>query len=73
MMIGTKKNMMDSDEDYRQKSTRDSLSSDCDFSKPVWVRHTGVQTDTINKRLLEYNVHSIWIGCCIFLVVLCFL
>lgn len=72
-MIGTKKNMMDSDEDYRQKSTRDSLSSDCDFFKPIWVRHTSVQADTINKRLLEYNVHSLWIGIGIFLVVLCFL
>ena len=72
-MIETKKNKMDSDEVDRQKSTRDSLSSDCDFSKPIWVRHSGVQADTINKRLLEYNVHSIWIGCCIFLVVLCFL
>ena len=67
-MIVIKKTSMDSDEVDRQKSTRDSLSSDCNFSKPIWVRHFGVQTDTINKRLLDYNVHSIWIGVCVVLI-----
>lgn len=72
-MIVSKKTHMDSDEDDRQKSTRDSLSSDCNFSKPIWVRHIGIQTDTINQRLLDYNVSSIWIGIGIILIILCIL
>ena len=68
-MIVTKKNNMDSDEGSKQKSTGDSLSGDSDFSKPIWVRHLGVQTDTINTRLLDYNVHSLWIGICVVLIV----
>ena len=68
-MIVTKKNNMDSDEGSKQKSTGDSLSGDSDFSKPSWVRHLGVQTDTINKRLLDYNVYSLWIGICVVLIV----
>ena len=68
-MIVTKKNNMDSDEGSKQKSTGDSLSGDSDFSKPIRVRYFGVQTDTINKRLLDYNVHSLWIGICVVLIV----
>jgi hypothetical protein len=67
-VIVTKKNKMDSDDSGEQKSTGDSLSGDSDFSKPIWVRHFSVQTDTINKRLLGYNVHSLWIGICIILI-----
>jgi len=68
-MVVTKKNNMDSDEGSKQKSTGDSLSVYSDFYKPIWVRHLGVQTDTINKRLLDYNVYSLWIGICIILIV----
>ena len=67
-MIVTKKNKMDSDEGSEQKSTGDGLPHDSNFSKPIWVRHLGVQTDTINKRLLDYNVHSLWIGICVVLI-----
>jgi hypothetical protein len=72
-LIVTKHAMMDGDESSKQKSDRYSLSIDSDFSKPIWVRHIGVQTDTVNERLLAYNVHSIWIGICVFIIVLCIL
>jgi hypothetical protein len=68
-VIVTKKNNMESDEGSKQKSIGNSLSGDSDFSKPIWVRHFGVQTDTINKRLLDYNVRSLWIGICVILIV----
>lgn len=60
---------MDSECNSKQKSTRDSLPNDSDFSEPPRVRHIGLQTDEFNQRLLEYNVHSIWIGICILLAV----
>ena len=60
---------MDS-EGYRNKeSDGDSLPNDSDFFEPPRVRYTGFQTDAVNQRLLEYNVHSIWIGICVLIVV----
>ena len=61
---------MDS-EGYRNKeSDGDSLPNDSDFPKPVWVRHFGLQTDSVNQRLLEYNVRAIFISIPIILLVL---
>lgn len=60
---------MDSECDSKQKSAGDNLSNDSDFSEPPRVRHTGFQTDAVNQRLLEYNVHSIWISICVLLIV----
>lgn len=43
------------------------------FSKPFWVRYFGVQTNTINERLLAYNVRSIFVSIPIILFVLFFI
>lgn len=64
---------MDGEEQRNEKGDSDSLSNDSDFSKPIWVRYFGLQTNTINQRLLEYNVRSIYIGIPIILIVLSFL
>ena len=63
---------MDSERNGDKKSTGDNQSNDSDFSKPVWVRYFGVQADTINQRLLEYNVRSVWVGVPIVIFVLLF-
>ena len=60
---------MDSECNSKQKSCGDCLPHDSDFSEPFRVRHTGFQTDAVNQRLLEYNVHSIWIGICVLIAV----
>ena len=60
---------MDSEGDSKQKSGGDGLPNDSDFSEPFRVRHIGLQTDTINQRLLEYNVRSIWLGILVVLIV----
>lgn len=61
---------MDS-EGYRNKeSDGDSLPNDSDFPKPIWVRYFSVQTDTINQRLLEYNVRALWLCIPIIIIVL---
>jgi hypothetical protein len=64
--------MGNSDSDNKEEDS-DSLFSHRHFSKPVWVRYFGVQADTINQRLLEYNVRSIWVGVPIVIFVLLFL
>ena len=53
---------MDGDGSDKQKGRRDSLPNDSDLSKPIRVRHIGLQTDAINQRLLDYNVNSIWVS-----------
>jgi len=68
-VVEPKIKIMDGESDSKQKSRRDSLPNDSDISEPPRVRHIGFQTDAINQRLLEYNVHSIWIGICVLLVV----
>lgn len=68
-MVGIKYNKMDSESDSKQKSSGDSLLNDSDFSEPPRVRHIGFQTDTINQRLLEYNVRSIWLGIFVVLII----
>jgi hypothetical protein len=61
---------MDSDCYRKKKENGDSQLDDSDLSKPFWVRHFGVQNDSIDKRLLEYNVHSIWVGALSVIIVL---
>lgn len=61
---------MDSERNSNEESDGDSLPNDSDFSKPIWVRYFGLQTNTINQRLLEYNVRSIFIGIPIILIIL---
>ena len=53
---------MDSDSSFKQEVVGDSLPHDSDLPKPIWVRHLGVQTDTINARLLAYNVRLVCFG-----------
>ena len=61
---------MDSERNSNEESDGDSLPNDSDFPKPVWVRHFGLQTDSVNQRLLEYNVRAIFISIPIILLVL---
>jgi hypothetical protein len=61
---------MDSERNSNEKSDGDSLPNDSDFSKPVWVRYFGIQTDSVNQRLLEYNVRAIFVSIPIILFVL---
>jgi len=61
---------MDSERRSNEKSDGDSMSNDSDFSKPVWVRYFGLQTDSVNQRLLEYNVRAVFLGVPIILFVL---
>ena len=43
----------------KQKDDGDSLLNNSNVSQPIWVRYFGVQTDTINQRLLAHNVRVI--------------
>lgn len=45
----------------KQKDDWDRLSNDGYFPKPIWVRYFGVQTNEVNKRLLEHNVRSLFV------------
>jgi hypothetical protein len=58
-----KKNNMDSDDKSEQEKTWYDELSDSEFSEPIWVRYFGLQTNTINKGLLDYNVYTICICC----------
>jgi hypothetical protein len=64
---------MDSGDCIKQEDVGDSLPNDCDLPKPFWVRHFGLQTDTINQRLLAYNVRVICLGGPILWLVLYFI
>jgi hypothetical protein len=64
---------MDSDSCKDEKENGDNQLDDCDLPKPFWVRYFGTQTDSIDERLLEYNVRSIWVGVPIVIFVLLFL
>ena len=64
---------MDSGERFKQENVGDSLPQHSDIPKPIWVRHFGLQTDTINAQLLAYNVRIICIGTPILWLVLHFL
>jgi hypothetical protein len=68
-MVEIKNKTMDSEGDSDKKSSGDSLPNGSDFSEPPRVRHIGLQTDTINQRLLEYNVRSIWLGILVILII----
>jgi hypothetical protein len=61
---------MDGDSYRHEKENGDNQLDDSDLSKPFWVRYFGLQTDTIDQRLLEYNVRSLWIGLPIVIFVL---
>jgi hypothetical protein len=65
-----KHNTMDSERRSNEKSDGDSLPNDSDFSKPIWVRYFSVQTDTINQRLLEHNVRTLWLCIPIIIIIL---
>jgi hypothetical protein len=64
---------MDGDSYRNEKENGNSQSDDGDLSKPFWVRRFGLQNDSINQRLLEYNVRSLWVGVPIVIFVLLFL
>jgi hypothetical protein len=66
-----KPNYMDGDERRNTKETRDSLPSNSKLSEPIWLRHTGLQIDTINERLLDYNAYIICVGAPILYLILC--
>jgi hypothetical protein len=53
---------MDSGECIKQEDIGDNLSGVKFIPKPFWFRHFGLQTDTINERLLAYNVRVICFG-----------
>lgn len=61
---------MDSEEKSNEKNDGDYMSDDSDVPKPFWVRPFGLQNDRINKRLLVYNVYSLFIGLGVILFVL---
>lgn len=61
IFIVFKQQPMESDEGSKQKKTRDSMSSDSKLSKPIRVRPSSLQIDTINERLLDYNAYIV---CC---------
>ena len=42
-----------------KKKPRDSMSSDSKLPEPIWLRPFGLQTDTINRGLLDYNAYII--------------
>jgi hypothetical protein len=61
---------MDSEETSNETNDGDYMSDDSDVPKPFWVRPIGLQNDRINKRLLEYNVYSVFIGLSVILFIL---
>lgn len=61
---------MDSERNSNEKNDSDSLLNDSDVPKPFWVRHSGLQNDRIIEGLLDYNVHSIWVGVFVIFVIL---
>jgi len=72
-MIGsivTKIKQMDGGECTKQEDAGDSLFGFGHLSKPFWVRHFGLQTDSINQRLLEHNVRFVWICGLVFWLVI---
>jgi hypothetical protein len=69
-MTTTKYKKMDSDRKSEQKSTGNDLSNDSDFSKPVRVRYFSLQDNSINERLLAYNVRALFVSIPIILFVL---
>ena len=44
-----------------KKNDRNTLSSNRDIPEPTRFRHTGLQTDRINEKLLAYNVRALWV------------
>lgn len=53
---------MDSHERRNKKKTWDDLSNHSKLPKPIWLRPFGLQIDTVNRRLLDYNAYIICIG-----------
>lgn len=52
---------MDSGECSKQEDAGDSLFGTGLLPKPFWVRYFGLQTNVVNKRLLEHNAYIICI------------
>lgn len=57
----------------KQESLRDSLPNDSDIPEPTRFRHTGLQTDRINEKLLAYNVRALWVCVPIVYIILYFI
>ena len=57
----------------KQEDNRNYLPIFGYVPKSFWIRHISLQADSINQRLLEYNVRIICICCPILYVVLYFL
>jgi hypothetical protein len=56
----------------KQESLRDSLPNDSDIPEPFRFRHTGLQTDRINEKVLVYNVRALCFCVPIVYFILCF-
>lgn len=50
---------MDSDERRNEKKNRYALLGNSKLLKSVWIRPFGLQIDTINEKLLDYNAYII--------------
>jgi hypothetical protein len=61
---------MDKSDNDKQEGDRYTMFGSGQLSKPVWVRYFGFQTNSVNQRLLEYNVRAIFISIPIVLFVL---
>jgi hypothetical protein len=64
---------MDSDEPYKQKKNSNAMSNNRNFFKPIRLRYISVQSDPINKRLLDYNVYYVCICAPIFWLISIFI
>jgi hypothetical protein len=60
-MITHKRLNMESDERNNKKKIGDTESCYRKLSKPIRVRPTGFQIDTINEGLLDYNVYIVFL------------
>ena len=64
---------MEGDERNYKKKTRNTLSSNSELPKPIRLRPFGLQIDTINRKLLDYNAYIICVGGPILYLILYFL
>jgi hypothetical protein len=53
---------MDIYERRTKKENRNLLPSNSDIPKSIWLRPFGLQIDTINRQLLDYNAYIICVG-----------
>ena len=50
---------MEGDERNKKKKLGNNVSNSSNLSKSLWVRYLGIQADTINDGLLDYNAYTI--------------